>query len=76
MELSHRILKTAVAGGASDIHLKTGTPVVFRINWELLAIECPNPTEEWMIKVVAQMTPAHVKTRLKPEREIDFSNYV
>ncbi len=41
MELFHRILKTAVEGGASDIHLKIGTPVIFRINRELVAVECP-----------------------------------
>ena len=35
MELFHRILKTAVEGGASDVHLKIGTPVIFRINREL-----------------------------------------
>lgn len=46
MELFHRILQTAIDGGASDVHLKVGTPVVFRINRQLLPIECPNPTEE------------------------------
>jgi len=46
MELFHKILKTAVAGGASDVHLKVGTSVVFRINRELLAIECPNLMQE------------------------------
>ena len=76
MELFHRILKTAVAGEASDVHLKTGTPVVFRIHRELLAIECPCPTEEWMNKVVAQVTPAHLKTRLEQDREVDFSYFV
>ena len=39
MELFHRILKTAVGGGASDVHSKIGAPVVFSINRELLAIE-------------------------------------
>ena len=48
MEMFHRILKTAVDGGASDIHLKVGTPVIFRINRQLVAIECPHPTQEWM----------------------------
>ena len=43
MEIFHRILKTAVEGGASDVHLKIGTPVVFRINRQLIAIECPCP---------------------------------
>ena len=52
MEIFHRILKTAVEGGASDVHLKIGTPVIFRINRQLVAIECPVPTEEWMNKVV------------------------
>jgi twitching motility protein PilT len=54
MELFHKILKTAVAGEASDVHLKIGTPVVFRIHRELPAIECLNPTEEWMNKEFSQ----------------------
>jgi hypothetical protein len=29
MELFNRILKTAVEGGASDIHLKIATPVIY-----------------------------------------------
>ena len=76
MELFHKILKTAVAGEASDVHLKIGTPVVFRIHRNLLAIECRPPTEEWMNQVVAQVTPTHLKTRLEREREIDFSYFV
>jgi twitching motility protein PilT len=75
MELFHRILKTAVAGGASDVHLKTGTQAVVRINRELLALECPSPTEQWMNKVVENVTPAHLKSRLEREREIDFSYF-
>jgi twitching motility protein PilT len=76
MELFHRILKTAVDGGASDVHLKIATPVIFRINRQLIAIECPFPAEDWMTKVVEQVTPAHLKKRLEQEREIDFSYYV
>lgn len=76
MELFHKILKTAVAGEASDVHLKIGTPVVFRIHRNLLAIECRSPTEEWMNQVVAQVTPTHLKTRLEREHEIDFSYFV
>jgi twitching motility protein PilT len=76
MELFYKILKTAVEGGASDIHLKIATPVVFRINRELIAIECPHPTEEWMVKVVETITPSHLRQRLEEEREIDFSYFV
>ncbi len=61
MELFHRILKLAVDGGASDIHLKIGTPVIFRINRQLVAIECPVPTEEWMNNVVKNITPVHLQ---------------
>jgi twitching motility protein PilT len=76
MELFHRILKTAVDGAASDVHLKIATPVVFRINRQLIAIESPHPTEEWMNKVVEGITPAHLLKRRDQEREIDFSYYV
>lgn len=76
MELFKKILKIAVQGGASDIHIKTGTPVVFRISRELISIECPIPTEQWINNVVENITPVHLKKRLEEEREIDFSYYV
>ena len=68
MEIFHRILKTAVEGGASDVHVKIGTAVVFRINRQLIAIECPYPTEQWMNAVVENITPVHLKKRLEQER--------
>lgn len=58
------------------MHLKIGTPVIFRINRQLIAIECPYPEEAWMNKVVDQAAPAHLKRKLEQEREIDFSYYV
>ncbi len=76
MEMFHRILKTAVEGGASDVHLKIGTPVIFRINRQLVAIECPLPTGDWVNKIVAQIVPAHLKNRIDEEREADFSYFV
>ncbi len=76
MELFYKILKTAVDGHASDVHVKIGTPIIFRINRELIAIECPHPTEEWMNHVVATITPAHLKKRIEDDREADFSYYV
>jgi twitching motility protein PilT len=76
MELFKRILKTAVEGGASDVHLKIGTPVIFRINRQLIAIECPLPTEEWMNAIVKQVTPTHLRQRLEEQREIDFSYFI
>jgi twitching motility protein PilT len=76
MEMFQRILKTAVDGGASDVHVKIGTPVIFRIHRQLVAIECPFPTEEWMKTVVQNITPTHLTKRLEQEREVDFSYYL
>ncbi|MGO9478989.1 MAG: type IV pilus twitching motility protein PilT [Limisphaerales bacterium] len=76
MELFQRILKTAIEGGASDVHLKIGTPVIFRINRELIAVDSPHPTQEWMGKIIEAVTPVHLKKRQDEEREIDFSYFV
>src|SRR5687767_7880774 len=76
MELFFRILRTAIEGGASDVHIKIGTPVIFRISRQLVAIESPIPTEEWMKKVVDTIVPHHLTKRLEVEREIDFSYFV
>ena len=76
MELFNKILKTSAQGGASDIHIKVGTPVIFRINRELVSIECPTPTEQWMNNVIEKITPIHLKKKLDEDREIDFSYYV
>src|SRR5205823_7526601 len=76
MELFQRILQTAIEGGASDVHLKIGTPVVFRINRQLVAIEAPHPTAPWMENVIEHIVPKHAKKRLDEEREVDFSYFV
>ncbi|MGA3284614.1 MAG: PilT/PilU family type 4a pilus ATPase [Verrucomicrobiota bacterium] len=76
MELFYKILKTAVEGGASDVHLKISAPVIYRINRELIAVDSPFPTTEWMNKIVETITPAHQKKRLEEQREIDFSYFV
>ncbi|MCX8107357.1 MAG: PilT/PilU family type 4a pilus ATPase, partial [Verrucomicrobiae bacterium] len=76
METFYKILQTAVEGGASDVHLKPNGPVIFRINRQLVAIQAPIPTEEWINKVVDHIVPRHAKTRLDSDREVDFSYYL
>ena len=76
MEIFKQILKTAVEGGASDVHLKIDGPVIFRINRQLVSVEAPPPTEAWMAEVVRDITPKHLKQRLEEQREIDFSYFV
>ncbi|MCX7871715.1 MAG: type IV pilus twitching motility protein PilT [Verrucomicrobiae bacterium] len=75
-ELFNKILSTAVEAGASDIHIKVDSPVVFRLNRQLIAIECPIPTEEWVDKVVKKIVPPHAVAKLEENREIDFSYYL
>jgi twitching motility protein PilT len=75
MEIFQRILQAAIEGGASDVHIKIDAPVVFRINRQLVAIECPIPTELWVGKIVDTIVPPHIKRRLETDREIDFSYF-
>jgi twitching motility protein PilT len=75
MEIFHRVLQAAIEGGASDVHIKIDAPVVFRINRQLVAIECPTPTEPWVNKIVEAIVPSHMKRRLEEDREIDFSYF-
>ena len=75
MELLRGILKAAVEGGASDIHIKVGTPVVFRISRQLVAIEAPMPTEQWMNSILEKMVPVHARKRIDEDREVDFSYF-
>ncbi len=68
-------MKAAVEGGASDVHIKVGYPVVFRINRQLTAIEAPVPTEQWMNSILEKMVPPHARKRIDEDREVDFSYY-
>jgi twitching motility protein PilT len=76
MEIFHRILQAAIEGGASDVHIKIGSPVIFRINRQLIAIECPTPTPDWMLKIVEGIVPSHMRKRVEDDREIDFSYFM
>jgi pilus retraction protein PilT len=73
MELLRGILKAAVEGGASDVHLKIGNPVIVRINRQLVAVDAPAPTLAWLNNVVDKIVPPHARKRLDEDREVDFS---
>jgi len=75
MELLRGILKAAVEGGASDIHIKVGTPVVFRISRQLVAIEAPMPTEQWMNSILKKMGPVHARKPIHQDGEVDSSYF-
>jgi twitching motility protein PilT len=73
MEILHRILEGAIAAGASDIHLKQDAPVVFRLRGDLVPVEAPRPTAEWLATVLAAMLPAHLREQLALQHEVDFA---
>ena len=77
MELFHKILNTAVEGGASDVHIKADAPVVCRISSQLVETEmAQQPKEEWLQNIIDNIVPEHFKPRLEEDREIDFSYHV
>ena len=77
MELFNKILKTAVKGGASDVHIKPDSPVVYRINSQLVETEmAQTPTQDWLDKVIKEIIPEHFLPRLEEDREIDFSYFL
>ena len=74
MELFHKILNTAVEGGASDVHIKPDAPVVYRISSQLVEAEMSQQLDEqWLGNVIDNIVPAQFKPKLDEEREIDFS---
>ena len=74
MELFHKILNTAVEGGASDVHIKPNAPVVYRISSQLVETEMSQqPNEQWLGNVIDNIVPAQFKPKLDEDREIDFS---
>jgi len=68
-----QILQAAASAGASDIHLKTGAPILLRVARQLLPIEAPLPDEAWMRGVLAHITPPHLATQGAHWHELDFA---
>ena len=73
MQTFLKILRAAVDSGASDIHLKPDAPVVFRISRDLVPVEAPTPTEEWLTAVLNRIVPMHLQARFAEEHEVDFA---
>jgi twitching motility protein PilT len=73
MEVFQSILHAAAESGASDVHLKIASPVMFRISGELVSVEAPEPTEAWMSEILRQIVPEGSQERLAREHEVDFA---
>ena len=73
MQVFARILQGAVSAGASDIHLKVNSQVVFRIAGDLVPVEAPLPSAEWFSAILAKIVPEHLRAQFERDREIDFA---
>src|SRR5580704_16405566 len=73
MEIFARILQGATSAGASDVHLKVDGPVIFRIGGELVPVEAPPPTAEWLDKVLKNIVPEYLRPQWQQLHEADFA---
>ncbi|HYR59494.1 MAG TPA: PilT/PilU family type 4a pilus ATPase [Chthoniobacteraceae bacterium] len=73
MHVFEQILHGAIASGASDIHIKAGAPISYRIVQELVPVDAPPPDPEWIERVLNHIVPPHLRERLDREHEIDFA---
>jgi twitching motility protein PilT len=67
------ILRSAVEAGASDIHLKPDSPIVFRVSRDLVPVDGHVPKQDWLNSILQQIVPKHLQTRLAEDRETDFA---
>ncbi len=69
------ILKVAVQGGASDVHLKSGLPPLFRINGGLVPLRNgPRLQGEALEQLVAQLCTPEQRAEFATNFEVDFSH--
>jgi twitching motility protein PilT len=76
MDVFHAILQAAVQQGASDIHMKVGGPVVLRIARQLVDLDVPHPTHEWMEELAKQIVAPYALPKLVENGEVDFSYFL
>ncbi len=73
MELND-ILKVALKGGASDIHLKTGLPPMFRVDGALVPLKNGERlSPEWLEKIATTIMNPLQRERYENARECDLA---
>src|SRR5579864_4330396 len=69
-----QLLDTAIAKGASDLHITVGLPPMIRIDGKLLTVPQAEPISQETAQrlLMSIMTPEQAE-RLEQRRELDFS---
>lgn len=69
----HDLMRRAVECGASDIHLKTDNPPVFRVNGSLQRQEGEPLTEDAIESMLAEITSENERQKFSKIKELDSS---
>ena len=67
------LLQLMVGTNASDLHLKTGSPPVLRVNGELRPQDLPVLSAVAVESILAEITNEEQRERFTGEKELDFS---
>lgn len=75
MELFASLLALAVENGASDVHIKSGKPALFRLHGNLQPIEMEPVAAESVLGFIKEACPPTFLSQWKTNNQIDFSHY-
>ena len=67
------ILRAAVEGKASDVHINVGSPPLFRVNTVISQTDLPRVTPEGAMALLKEMLPEHRWADFEIKRDADFS---
>jgi twitching motility protein PilT len=66
------VLESMVKAGASDLHLKAGSPPILRVDGALQVMDMPTMTKDPLIAVADQILTPRQKKTLEETRELDI----
>jgi twitching motility protein PilT len=66
------VLESMVKAGASDLHLKAGSPPVLRVDGSLKVMDLPTMTRDALVAAVDQILTPRQKKTLEESRELDI----
>jgi twitching motility protein PilT len=75
MSIIKDILEKAVSMDASDIHLKVDQPPIYRVHGDLVESGLEVLKADDMAKIVDDIIPPHVKSKIQPGNELDFAHF-
>jgi twitching motility protein PilT len=68
-----QILEATIQAGASDLHVKAGTPPTIRVDGNLLPLNEPHPSSQDIDAVVEQILTPRQREQFEEANEIDFA---